>query len=225
VTEKKRSSPSALPRAAERSARNSKRRDRTNADAAPSLWAATKAIQRDARRDAILRAATRCINQRGYSGASMAVIARELGLSYNALYHYFESKEEILAQAFLRTNRLLRECVTTSATAPGPGLARMLAFVAAFQRLVRDESPPALALVAYLPQEKLVALMSGRAEIVDSLVRILREGMNDGSVRRGDPNVMVAFILGALESMPYWLFTPEIVASEFEAFVARALAA
>lgn len=205
----------------------SKATKRRRASAAPnpkSPWAATKADQRNARRDTILRAATRCINQLGYTGASMAIIARELGLSYNALYHYFESKEEILAQAFMRTNDLLLECVQRSADAPGSGMSRMLAFVDSFQRLVEEESPPALALVGHLPRQTLNKLLARREEFLERLQAVVRNGIEDGSIRTGEPSLMVAFIFGALENLPYWLYKPGVVSTSFQAFVRHALA-
>jgi len=44
----------------------------------------------------ILDAAARCIAQDGFRGASTADICREAGISPGHLYHYFDSKEEIL---------------------------------------------------------------------------------------------------------------------------------
>jgi AcrR family transcriptional regulator len=155
----------------------------------------------------------------------MAIIARELGFSYNALYHYFESKEEILEQAFARVNRLIRERVEADARADGDGMQRLSSFVGWFQRLVQQESPPAIALVVHLPKDKIDALIANRAEIVRRLEAIVRDGIADGSITRDiDPAVAVSFLLGALESAPYAAFAPDTVEKSFGDFVARALA-
>lgn len=190
-----------------------------------SPWAAARTEQRNARRDTILRAATRCINQLGYTGASMAIIARELGLSYNALYHYFESKEEILAQAFFRTHVLLQACVERSVTASGSGLSRLLEFVDAFQRLVQEESPPAIALVGHLPEQTLQGLLTRREKMLQDLQSIVRDGIEDGSVRPTEPALIIGFVFGALEGLPYWAYQPDVVAKSFQTFVLHALAA
>ncbi len=189
-----------------------------------SPWVAAKAEQRNARRDTILRAATRCIHQLGYTGASMEIIARELGLSYNALYHYFESKEEILAQAFIRTQELLLACVERSVSASGSGLSRLLGFVEAFQCLVQEESPPAFALVAHLPDEILQRLLAGRHEMLQGLQSIVRDGMEDGSIRQTEPSLLVGFVFGALESLPYWVYPPEVMSNSLQSFVMHAIA-
>ncbi|MHC5022875.1 MAG: TetR/AcrR family transcriptional regulator [Planctomycetota bacterium] len=48
------------------------------------------------RRNHILRSATLLFAQRGYAKASMRMIARGAGVSLAGLYHYYESKEQIL---------------------------------------------------------------------------------------------------------------------------------
>jgi TetR/AcrR family transcriptional regulator, repressor for uid operon len=54
-------------------------------------------IRHAEKRKEILDAATRCIARDGFQGASTADICREAGISPGHLYHYFDSKEEIIA--------------------------------------------------------------------------------------------------------------------------------
>lgn len=56
-----------------------------------------KSAPSESRRD-ILRAAARLFQERGYDATSMQDIASALNFSKAALYHHFESKEEILFQ-------------------------------------------------------------------------------------------------------------------------------
>lgn len=49
-------------------------------------------------RDQILESAAQVFRQKGYHGASMADIARAVGLQKATLYHHFGSKQEILAE-------------------------------------------------------------------------------------------------------------------------------
>jgi AcrR family transcriptional regulator len=48
------------------------------------------------RREQILDAALRVFSEKGYNGASIRDIAREVGVTEGLLYHYFASKEQIL---------------------------------------------------------------------------------------------------------------------------------
>jgi AcrR family transcriptional regulator len=205
-------------------AKKTRRTPRTKRASDPkSAWAAAKEIQRDARRDAILRAATRCINERGYTGASMAIIADALGVSYNALYHYFESKEEILAQAFLRTHELIKACVQRSLDADGNGMARFVLFIDGYQHIVSDESPPAIAFVGHLSRQTVTRLIAQRTDMVRALATIVEDGQKDGSMRAGNASVMTQFFFGALENAPYWRFPPETMAAGFASFARHAL--
>jgi AcrR family transcriptional regulator len=56
----------------------------------------------EARRNQILDAAFACFRRRGFHQTTMQDIYREVGLSPGAVYHYFHSKEEIIAAAIDR---------------------------------------------------------------------------------------------------------------------------
>jgi AcrR family transcriptional regulator len=52
------------------------------------------------RRQQIIDAAYRCLAQKGFQQTTMRDIYREAGLSAGAVYHYFESKHDIIAASF-----------------------------------------------------------------------------------------------------------------------------
>ena len=56
----------------------------------------------EARRNEILDAAFACFRRRGFHQTTMQDIYREVGLSPGAVYHYFRSKEDIIAAAIDR---------------------------------------------------------------------------------------------------------------------------
>lgn len=51
-----------------------------------------------ARKDRLLRAAEECFAESGFHGARMAQIAKRAGISPGLIYHYFDSKEQIIAE-------------------------------------------------------------------------------------------------------------------------------
>ncbi|MBK6413847.1 MAG: helix-turn-helix transcriptional regulator [Sphingopyxis sp.] len=59
------------------------------------------AVKTDARRNAILAAATDIFREVGYARASMAMISARLGGSKGTLYGYFKSKEELFGAAMM----------------------------------------------------------------------------------------------------------------------------
>jgi TetR/AcrR family transcriptional regulator, fatty acid metabolism regulator protein len=52
------------------------------------------------RRKSILRAAVTVFAKRGYVGCRMADVAREAGVAYGLVYHYFEDKDALLQSVF-----------------------------------------------------------------------------------------------------------------------------
>jgi AcrR family transcriptional regulator len=63
----------------------------------------------EARCAQILEAATRCVRQAGFHGASMAEIAQAAGLSVGQIYRYFENKESIVAAIVAQDVAEMRE--------------------------------------------------------------------------------------------------------------------
>ena len=58
--------------------------------------------QKAERRDAIVKAAGRCFDAGGLSGATLSAIAEQAGLAPSNLYRYFSSREGILLELLLR---------------------------------------------------------------------------------------------------------------------------
>jgi len=56
----------------------------------------------DARRDAIIAAATECFAQSGYLNSSLAQIAADAGTSATVVLHHFGSKDKLLMEVLLR---------------------------------------------------------------------------------------------------------------------------
>lgn len=52
------------------------------------------------RRKAILRAAVEVFSRQGYQGCRIADVAREAGVAYGLVYHYFRNKDELLESVF-----------------------------------------------------------------------------------------------------------------------------
>ena len=69
----------------------------------------------DARREDILGAAARLFARKGISGATMAEIANEAGLSAGAVYRYYSSKEDLLRAVFDSAAERNRELFTSVA--------------------------------------------------------------------------------------------------------------
>jgi AcrR family transcriptional regulator len=171
-----------------------------------AAWQATRNLRRDERRDAILKAATNSLNELGYSGASMAEIARRLGLSYNALYHYFDGKDDILYHCFVRSTNLLSQRIEAARLAEGSGLARLLSFVDEFLSLLEQEPMPAPHLILHLPEARLRVFVKQNTGYIAMLQALIEQGIADGSIAPCDTRIAVSYTLGSLINFPYYKY-------------------
>jgi TetR/AcrR family fatty acid metabolism transcriptional regulator len=73
---------------------------------------------RQEKREIILDAAIKVFAQTGYHGARVSDIAREAGIAYGLVYHYFKNKEEILHSIFEERWSGFLEAVETIADSP-----------------------------------------------------------------------------------------------------------
>jgi len=80
----------------------------------------------------ILRAARTLISRGGFREASIAAVAREVGMSIGAIYRYFPSKAVLFVE--LLTSAVDHECAVLQAIIdqPGPASARLRAAVMSF---------------------------------------------------------------------------------------------
>ena len=58
-----------------------------------------KIVDHDVQRVTFAEAAMRLIARHGIEGVTMRAVAAEAGLSYGSLFHYFESKDDLLMHA------------------------------------------------------------------------------------------------------------------------------
>ncbi|MEZ5896387.1 MAG: TetR/AcrR family transcriptional regulator [Parvularculaceae bacterium] len=83
--------------------------DKTRGDAQQNP-AETTASNDDSRRSRILNAAEQCFIASGFHGARMSQIAKAAKMSPGHIYHYFESKEQIIAE-MVRAHAEEKKCM------------------------------------------------------------------------------------------------------------------
>jgi AcrR family transcriptional regulator len=77
----------------------------------------------------ILKTATYCLNELGYSGTSLRTLAAQLKITDSALYHYVQSKEELVALCYTRTLELSENAVKRANLEGSTGLAKLQLYI------------------------------------------------------------------------------------------------
>ena len=182
---------------------------------------ASKAPPVDKRRN-ILDAAIRVFARQGFHSTRVSDIADEAGVAYGLVYHYFDSKDEVLNELFTERWSLLLAAIDEadrSAESPRTKLAAVAAFIIDSYR-----HEPELMKVIIVEVTR-AANSFGRTHLpqirraYDSITRIVAEGQEVGAFRRDiDPAFASMSFYGAIEQLlSGWIF--EVIpasAADFE---------
>ena len=171
---------------------------------------------KDAKRAAILRAATSVFARKGVSATRMEDIARTAGISAGLAYHYFPSKADLfhcIVQAAI--NRTI-DAYQSALDSPGPGFQRL-------ENLVRSVVPLAYgekgieqflvinqAMTADDPVGNTRKLFDGGlAGLTGRLLPIFEQGHMDASIRPGSASAQVGILASLLQGLAILACLPD----------------
>jgi AcrR family transcriptional regulator len=164
--------------------------------------------QRDKRRQ-ILRAAITVFARSDYHTSRVSDVAKEAGVAYGLVYHYFGSKEDLLEAIFRRTWSRMLEAVEEVERGDAPAREQFEAVA----RIVLGAWPLDPDLVRVLVREVARSPQLGRevdeiAHAFQALERIVSQGQERGELRSDIETRLAAWILyGALEEiLTGWVF-------------------
>ena len=166
----------------------------------------------DAPHATILRAATLLFAEKGFSETSLMDIARAVGLSKAAVYHYFPTKqviyEAIVVDLLQRLCAHVEDAISGGAMPTAERLRTMMRSHAAFFEANYSEYVTLLHGVAGLSR---VVSAEERAirDRYEGLYRaVMAEGLSAGELRVGDPATAARAVLSLLNRMTRW-FDPK----------------
>ena len=160
---------------------------------------------RTPRKDEILDVAAELFAEHGYEAVSLLEIARAVGLSKTTLYHYFESKDEILGTLIVAKIRQLNQFVATAVPEKAPADQKLIAFMEAqaeFFETHRTHFKVLLTQFGNLPDPATRdSAVEWRVQYENAIRRIIHEGVASGAFSAERPNTVVRAVLASL----YWL--------------------
>lgn len=166
-------------------------------------------------RQRILDAAADAFMLGGYNATTIDDIANSVGATKGLIYYHFRSKFDIFLavykEAMMRTHARVSPCVG----GPGTGFDRLLSMstehvlqimVNLGYHQVVHEGVREQRSVALRPQqrEKLAELNRLRAEYEDLFKSVAVAGIEDGSIRPLEPNMLVRTVLSSLNAVDMW---------------------
>ncbi len=178
-------------------------------------------MARDRKRQALLVAAVRMFNERGYSSTSLDEVAASLGVTKPVIYHYLGNKDRVLFECVRIGLDQLSDAARQARDGGGTGLQRLIAFLESYAEIIMGDFG---ACVVRTDDKELspairVQFRALKREIDLTLRGMIEEAAADGTAQIEDSRMAGFAIAGALNWAAQWrtadgpLTTREIGAS------------
>jgi AcrR family transcriptional regulator len=160
----------------------------------------------DLKREAVIRAAARAFNERGYHNTSLDDIAGALGVTKPTVYYYVENKEQLLFECFRAGLQPIRAALDEVESSDASGRERLRRVMADYARTIASEYGWCMVRAEHqdLGPELSAQVRALKSEIDQGIRRLLRRGVDDGSIQPCDPRITAFAIAGALNWIAHW---------------------
>ncbi len=174
----------------------------------PSPWRASRERLRDraVKRDAVIRAAAHAFNHRGYHNTSLDDIAAALEVTKPTVYYYVSNKEQLLFECFLAGVARIRTAFEQVRHLAVPARERLNAVLRHYAEAVASEFGWCM---VRAEEQDLSPAMSNhvkslKSEIDHGIRRLIREGIQDGSIGPCDPKMTAFALAGSINWIAHW---------------------
>ena len=154
----------------------------------------------------IFQEAARAFAENGVQHTSVNDIAKRLNVAKPSVYHYVSSKEEMIDEVLNIAAEQVEELIQ-AADEVGPTALHKLCFI--LRQMTRDADNPfsqclARIDVLSLPPEKGKVHSDIHRKMQNRVGAIIKEGIDDGSIRPCNPTVQAFLTLGAAQNVCRW---------------------
>lgn len=174
----------------------------------PSPWRNGRKARsdRDLKREAVIHAAARAFNERGYHNTSLDDIAAALEVTKPTIYYYVENKEQLLFECFCAGLAPVRAAFKDASAGAGPAAARLRAGLLRYAQAIASEFGWCMVRAEDqdLSPQMRAHVKELKSEIDQAIRRLLRDGVADGSIAECDPKMTAFALAGALNWIAHW---------------------
>lgn len=171
------------------------------------------------KRRAILHAALRVFAEKGYHGCRIADVARQAGVAYGLVYHYFKNKDALLESVFAEQWSILLGAIRAIADGPGTAAEKIAGVIHYALDVFRTAPAAVRVLILEVPRTPDLVRAGTTRETFEGTVRliadIVRRGQEAGELRADlDPMVAASSVLGVLDMNLAGMVTGLLTASQ-----------
>ena len=177
-------------------------------DRPPSPWRASRERQhdREVKREAVIRAAAHAFNHKGYHNTSLDDIAAALEVTKPTVYYYVTNKEQLLFECFVAGVEQIRAGFREARDMEIPARERLHAVLRHYAKTMASEFGWCMVRVEEqdLSPDMSSHIKAMKSEIDQGIRRLIREGVQDGSIHPCDPKMTAFALAGSLNWIAHW---------------------
>lgn len=186
----------------------------------------------DKRSDQIYETAARLFYEKGYGSTSLQDLANEVGLQKGSLYHYIDSKQDLLFEISEYAHRFFLELlgdIDTPGLSPLEKIERTLRLHAEFAAERFHVTAAFYNDRSALSEDRQRRIIATRDAYEKKLRDLVSEGQERGEIAADlDPRMAVFGVLGMINWINHWYrpggaLSPKEIASSFASMSVRAL--
>jgi AcrR family transcriptional regulator len=174
----------------------------------PSPWRASRERQhdREVKREAVIRAAAHAFNLKGYHNTSLDDIAAALEVTKPTVYYYVTNKEQLLFECFVAGVEQIRAAFREVRDQNIPARERLHAVLRHYAKTIASEFGWVMVRVEEqdLSPDMSSHIKAMKSEIDQGIRRLIREGIQDGSIHPCDPKMTAFALAGSLNWIAHW---------------------
>lgn len=196
----------------------------------PFRTAEQKEAERAAKRDAVLSAAARMFNERGFANTSLDDVAARLGISKRTIYHYYPTKDQVLLACLKKGMGQLRDAADDARGRDGDGLDRLEHYLRRYAVISMEDFGRCVIRtgVEELKPESLAEYRVLKRDMDAAVQAMLHEAVEDGSIACENEKLTVFALAGALNWPARWhdpegALSREEIADQLVEFLMRGL--
>lgn len=172
----------------------------------PFQTPAQKREDRAAKRQAVLRAAVRMFNARGFHATSLEDVAASLGITKPTIYHYLGNKEQVLLECVRIGLEQLLEAAGQARREEGTGKDRLCSFLRRYAEINMDDFGRCVIRTGEetLSEDGRKQFRGLKRKIDTALRGLIEEAVADGTIAAADPKLLAFTLAGALNWPARW---------------------
>lgn len=156
----------------------------------------------------VTAAAIKIFNEKGYAGAAIQDVADQVGVLKGSLYHYIDSKEDLLARIFEESDEMSFSLMEESRKLDAPAVERLYRFARAWSLWYLENIERTAIYVnewKHLTGPRLKAVIKTRREYEARVTEIIDDVKEEGEAAPDlDVRYACYFVLTAINGLPTW---------------------